>query len=92
MEDSTAMLTRFNRLIRDIQNGASTRHCFQPWEVELLLDIEACGLDPVKKRRVFSQYANAARRRLEQGIPRPLKLSEYLAGRRRAKASFTDVA
>ncbi|MGE5568283.1 MAG: hypothetical protein ACM3S5_04520 [Rhodospirillales bacterium] len=92
MEDSTAMLTRFNRLMRDIQNGASTRHCFQPWEVELLLDIEACGLDPAKKRRVLNQYANAVRRQLEQGMPQPLKLSEYLAGRRRVKASFTGVA
>ncbi|HOL70683.1 MAG TPA: hypothetical protein PLA43_12140 [Bryobacteraceae bacterium] len=86
------MLTRFNRLMRDIENGASSRQCFQPWEVELLLDIEACGLDPAKKRRVLSQYANAARRRFEQGIPRPLKLSEYLAGRRRAKASVKGVA
>ena len=33
------MLNRFNRLIGEIMHGAITRNLFQPWEVDLLLDI-----------------------------------------------------
>jgi hypothetical protein len=71
--------------MRDIQNGEITRTCFRGWEIELLLDIQACDLRPLNKRRVLQRYMKAVQRRLEQGSPRPLKLSEYLArGRSRA--------
>ncbi len=84
MEDSQAILTRFNRLMRDIRNGASTRTCFRPWEVELLLDMQACELEPPNRQRVLQRYTRAVQRRLEQGTSRPLKLSEYLARGRAA--------
>jgi hypothetical protein len=92
VEDSQAILTRFNRLMRDIRNGASTRTCFKAWEVDLLLDIEACGLEPLNRRRILQRYTRAAQRRLEQGLSRPLKLSEYLARRPARSASVAGVA
>ncbi len=86
MEDSQAILSRFNRLMRDIQDGEVTRTCFRAWEIDLLLDIQACDLSFMNKRRVFQRYAKAVRKRLEQGSPHPLKLSEYLArGRSRSR-------
>ncbi len=92
MEDSQTILIRFNRLMRDIQNGASARTCFKPWEVELLLDIQACDLEPLNRRRVLQRYTRAAQRRLEQGFSRPLRLSEYLARSRTRAASIAGVA
>lgn len=79
MEDSQGTLARFNRLMRDVQNGDSTRNCFRPWEVELLLDMGACDLGEANKRRVLQRYRRAVERRLEKGASKPLKLSEYLA-------------
>ncbi len=82
MEDSQAILIRFNRLIRDIQSGTSTRTCFRAWEVELLADMAGCDLRTLNRRKVLQRYAKAVRRRLERGSARPLKLSEYLARNR----------
>jgi hypothetical protein len=79
VEDCQAILSRFNRLMRDIQNGEITRTCFRAWEIELLLDMQACDLRSVNRRRVLERYIRAAQRRLERGASRPLKLSEYLA-------------
>jgi hypothetical protein len=38
-------LNRFRRLVRDLQRGTITRTDFQPWEVDILLDIGNCQLD-----------------------------------------------
>jgi hypothetical protein len=85
VEDSQGILARFNRLMRDLQHGASTRTCFRPWEVELLLDIENCDLGALNRRRVLQRYRRAVERRLEKGASRPLMLSEYLAHTRSRK-------
>jgi hypothetical protein len=82
VEDSQGILARFNRLMRDLERGVSTRNCFRPWEVELLLDIQGSDLGTANRRRVLCRYRRAVERRLEEGASRPLKLSEYLAGSR----------
>lgn len=92
MEDSQGILARFNRLLRDLQKGASTRNCFCPWEVELLVDIQSCDLGEANKRRILQRYRRAAERRLEKGAARPLKLSEYLARSRSRDTVSTAVA
>jgi hypothetical protein len=79
MPDTSQILLRFNRLMRDVENGKPTRNCFLPWEVELLLDLDACGVPTADRQKVLSRYRRAARRRLERGAE-PLKLSEYLRG------------
>jgi len=86
VEDSQGVLARFNRLMRDLESGASTRTCFRQWEVELLLDFETCDLGTANKRRVLARYRRAVERRLEKGVPKPLKLSEYLASSRNPDA------
>jgi hypothetical protein len=85
VEDSQTVLARFNRLMRDVENGDTSRNCFRPWEVELLLDIQSCDLSALNRRRVLVRYRRAFARQLEKGLLKPLKLSEYLA-RRAAKA------
>ncbi len=42
--DSEAILHRFNKLMLELLRGDTHRNTFQPWEVAILLDIEACHL------------------------------------------------
>ena len=73
------MFNRFQRLITEIVRGGTRRTVFQPWEVELLVDIEFCGLDPKRRAGTVRQYVRAVERQLEQGPGPPMKLSEFLA-------------
>ena len=71
-------LRRFHRLITEILQGGTRRTVFQPWEVEILLDIQACQFDPRRKHRILRRYLRAVRRQLETGPGPPMKLSEFL--------------
>jgi hypothetical protein len=79
--DLELMLNRFNRLIAELLRGAIVRNSFQPWEVELLLDIETCKLEPRKRADILRQYQKAVTRQLETGPGPPMKLSDYLQQR-----------
>jgi len=83
------MLNRFNRLMNEILRGAIVRTTFQPWEVELLLDMECCQLDPRRRQEILRQYQRAVERQLETGPGPPMKLSEFLQVRtmRRSKTA-----
>ncbi len=75
------MLNRFNRLIAELTRGAIVRNSFQPWEIELLIDIETCQIEPRKRADILRQYQKAVTRQLETGPGPPMKLSEYLQQR-----------
>ncbi|MGA2212687.1 MAG: hypothetical protein ABSH31_05375 [Bryobacteraceae bacterium] len=80
--DSEARLNRFNRLMGELIRGAMNRNTFQPWEIDILLDIEACQiLEPVK-RETLRRYQKAVQRSMEKGAQMPLRLSEYLSGKK----------
>ena len=74
------MLNRFNRLMGELMRGAIARNVFQPWEIDLLLDIESC---PLERRRLetLRQYQKAVERQLDTGPGPPMKLSAFLAMR-----------
>ena len=76
------MLFRFNRLIQELLRGVIKRNCFRPWEIELLLDIEACDLKGAKRRETIRRYQRAVQRQMNNGATMPVKLSYYLANRR----------
>jgi hypothetical protein len=75
------MFNRFQRLIGELLRGSTSRTVFQPWEIEILLDIDACVLDPKRRIGILRQYARAVGRQLEEGEGTPMKLSEYLQRR-----------
>ena len=77
------MLTQFNRLMSELMKGTIQRNCFQPWEVELLLDLETCPLRAGNRREMLLRYQRAVQRSMENGAPRPMKLSEYLRSPRK---------
>lgn len=82
MLDGDYVLTRFNRLMRELEQGTVSRNSFHPWEVELLVDMDGCELPSRRKRETLRRYQKAFRRQIERGVPEPLKLSEYLHARR----------
>jgi hypothetical protein len=76
--DADTILAQFNRLIQEVLRGNMHRNTFRPWEVEILLDIEACGLRDASRRETLRRYQRAVQRHMEKGGRHPLKLSEYL--------------
>ena len=78
LPDSDTVLAQFNRLIQELLRGNMHRNTFRPWEIELLLDIESCGLRDSSRRETLRRYQRAVQRHMEKGARLPLKLSEYL--------------
>jgi hypothetical protein len=78
IHDSETVLHRFNKLMQELLRGSILRNTFRPWEVEILLDIEACNLRDGLRRETLRRYQRAVQRSMEKGAPSPLKLSEYL--------------
>ena len=50
------MLNRFNRLIGEVIRGVLARNSFQPWEVEILMDLENCHLERRRRLEILRQY------------------------------------
>ena len=87
--DSEAILHRYNRLMRELLQGVIKRNCFRPWEIELLLDIEACDLRGANRRETLRRYQRAVQRQMENGGDCPMKLSQYLANLRSRRKKKT---
>src|ERR1700678_4155863 len=89
--DSEARLNRFNRLMQELIRGSMNRNTFQPWEIDILLDIEACQLLEPVKRETLRRYQKAVQRSMEKGAQMPLRLSEYLNGKKSAAAQTAGI-
>lgn len=72
------MFNRFRRLITEVIRGETRRTVFQPWEMEILVDIEGCALDSKRWIGTMRQYVRAVERQLDGGPGPPLKLSAFL--------------
>jgi hypothetical protein len=75
------MLNRFRRLLNDIIRGTTARNAFEPWEVQILLDLANCQLMPRRRLEILRQYEKAVARQMQAGPGPPMKLSEYLQQR-----------
>jgi len=72
------MLNRFNRLIGELMRGGLSRNTFQPWEVEILLDLETCEIPAKRRFEVLRQYQKTVTKQLETTKGPPMTLSRYL--------------
>jgi hydrogenase maturation factor len=79
------MLNRFHRLMSELAHGVVGRSGFEPWEVEILMDIKSCKLEPRGRSEIMRQYQRAVERQLETGPGPPVKLSHFLIMRGRAR-------
>jgi hypothetical protein len=78
IEERERMFSRFQRLITELIQGSIRRTNFEPWEIELLVDLEQCNIPPRKRIGILRQYHKAVRRQFDVGPGPPMKLSEYL--------------
>ncbi|MCX6596008.1 MAG: hypothetical protein NTV70_06545 [Acidobacteria bacterium] len=76
--DSEVILPRFNRLMQDVIKGSFQRTSFEPWEVELLLDIQGCVSEVETRRDLLKRYQKAVQKQLGRRGQRPMLLSEYV--------------
>ncbi|MCS6952935.1 MAG: hypothetical protein RMK57_08045 [Bryobacterales bacterium] len=81
--DSDTLLAQFRRLMNELLGGEFRRNAFQPWEVQLLLDIEGCRLRESQRERVLKRYQKAMEARIRNSGAMPIKLSEFLKRRYR---------
>ena len=82
-------LHRFNKLLAEVMRGAVTRNSFQPWEFEILLDLEHCQIERRRRLEILRQYQRAVGKQMELGPGPPMKLSQFLAHRaQRHEARF----
>jgi len=75
------MLNRFKRLMGEVMRGVIARNSFQPWELEILMDMENCHLDRRRRFDILRQYQRAVERQMVTGPGPPMKLSQFLAMR-----------
>jgi hypothetical protein len=83
--DQELMLNRFNRLIGEVMRGALARNSFQPWEAEILMDLENCQLERRRRIEILRQYQRAVERQMLTGSGPPMRLSEFLVIRARRR-------
>ena len=89
-QDSEVVLNRFNKLLQELIRGTMNRNTFQPWEIDILLDIETCQLREVVRRETLRRYQKAVQRSMEKGAAMPFKLSEYLSNKKSATAEVAE--
>jgi hypothetical protein len=75
------MLGRFRRLMSEVRSGVVRRNNFEPWEIDILLDLSNCHLTRRRMPRVLERYRIAVERQLEMGCGPPIKPSQFLASR-----------
>src|SRR5580692_11556477 len=81
--DLELMANRFNRLVKELLQGEVRRNAFQPWEVHLLLDLEACRLTRSRRDEALRRYQRAVDKQLGRREVPPIRFSEFVGRRKR---------
>ena len=71
-------LMSINQLVQDIIGGSVRRHTFTQWELELLLDLQTCGLRKGARTEMLRRYVRAVQQHFSNGAMDPLRLSSFL--------------
>ena len=82
------MLNRFRRLLTEIIRGTVARNSFEPWEVEILLDLANCQIMPRRRLEILRQYEKAVEQQMETGPGPPMTLSQFLQERMTRRPSM----
>lgn len=87
--DLELALNRFNRLVKEILQGEVRRTCFQSWEVDLFVDLQACDLTRSRRDEALRRYQRAVQHQIERGQLPPVRFAEFLG--RRARKTCTPL-
>jgi len=82
-EETEVDLARFNRFIREILDGQLTRNTFRPWEVQLLLDLDACQVPGPKRTDLLRRYQKAVQSQLLRGTGGFVTFGQFLKRRQK---------
>jgi len=88
-EQREIQLNRFKRLIVELLRGNTLRNSFAPWEIEVMLDFDACELPSRRRLEIIRQYQRAVERQLQNGAGPPMKLSQFLVLREQRRTGTT---
>ena len=82
------IINRFSRLVKELLQGQVRRNCFEPWEVDLLVDLQECPLTPSRRAEALRRYQKAVEHQLERGQIPPIRLSQFIGQRARKAAAL----
>ena len=88
-EQREIQLNRFRKLIGELARGHTARNSFAPWEIELLMDFDACELPSRRRLEIIRQYQRAVERQMQTGVGPPMKLSHFLVLREQRRTGIT---
>ena len=71
-------LTSFSQLVQELIGGAIRRHTFSPWELELLLDLQACRIRKSSRADVLRRYLKAVQQQFTSEASSPLRLTHFV--------------
>lgn len=71
-------MTALHQLVQDIIGGSMRRNTFSQWELELLLDLQTCGIRKGSRSETLRRYLRAVQQHYAQGARGPLRLSTFL--------------
>ncbi len=74
-------LAQFNLLMEELLRGGLARTTYRPWEIAILLDLEACRLRGAAKMRALREYQDAVQAELEAGAAEPTPFAVFLERR-----------
>jgi hypothetical protein len=81
--DLELIATRFNRLVKELLQGEVRRNAFQPWEVHLLLDLQACRLTRSRRDEALRRYQRAVQKQLDRRQLPPVRFADFVGRRKR---------
>jgi hypothetical protein len=81
--DLELMANRFNRLVKELLQGEVRRTSFQPWEVNLLLDLQDCRLTRSRRDEALRRYQRVVQRQLEHREVPPVRFMDFVGRRKR---------
>ncbi len=89
-------MTALHQLVQDILGGSVRRNTFTQWELELLLDLQTCGIRKGSRSETLRRYTRAVQQHYAQGATGPLRLSAFLdrenqRSRANAPANATEI-
>ena len=88
-EQREIQLNRFRRLIGELTRGHTTRNSFAAWEMDILMDFDACELPSRRRLEIIRQYQRAVERQMQTGLGPPMKLSQFLVIREQRRTGTT---
>ncbi len=87
-----SILRRFETLMGELAAGSTSRTSFAGWEIDLIVDLEACRQAHILSRRRLRAYQKAVEKQVRKTGAPPARLSDFVArwknrGRRKKTAS-----